>query len=193
MSQGWKLSPANTPLPDKHTSSAPCGHLATLLDYTLVTFLHANDHQLHPLIIRGEYRSNPVRFLKFLSSDLHVSALALCCPSPGLLLTAPSPSPLPGIPCLAPSQGLCTSSYHSSLLNQHLLPLHRSIPQHRGKPTVFHHPILQLLAHYRLRFKAKLVQILLRYSLLSPLPWSFCPSHSPVTGLVMAIINIHTS
>ena len=167
-------------------------HLATLLHYTLVTFLHANDHQLHPLIIRGEYRSNPVGFLKFPSPDLHVSALALRCLSPRLLLTAPSPSPLPGIPCLAPSQGLCTCSYHSSLLNQHLLTLHRSIPQQREKPTVFH-PVLQLLAHYQLPFKAKLLQILLRYCLLSPLPWSFCPSHSAVTGLVMAIINIHTS
>ena len=150
-------------------------------------------NQPHPPIIRGECGSNPVGFVKFPSPDLHVSALALCCPSPRLLLTASSPSPLPGIPCLAPSQGLCTCSYHSSLLNQHLLPLHRSIPQHRGKPTVFYHPVLQLLTHYRLRFKAKLLQILLRYSLLSPLPWSFCPSHSPVTGLIEAIINIHTS
>ena len=129
----------------------------------------------------------------FPSPNLHVSALALCCPSPRLLVTAPSPSPLPGIPCLAPSQGRCPCSYHSSLLNQHLLLLPRSIPQRRGKPTVFHHPILQLLAHYQLPFKAKLLQILLRYCLLSPLPWSFCPSHSTVTGLVKAIINIHTS
>ena len=162
-------------------------------DYTLLTFFHANDHQPHLPVIRGEYRSNPVGFLKFPSPNLHVSALALCCPSPRLLVTARSRSPLPGIPCLAPSQGLCPCSYHSSLLNQHLLPLHRSIPQHRGKPTVFHHPSLQLLAHYRLPFKAKLLQILQRDSLLCPLPWSFCPSHSTVTGLVMAITNIHTS
>ena len=162
-------------------------------DYTLLTFFHANDHQPHPPIIRGEYQSNPVGFLKFPSPDLHVSSLALCCLSASVLLTAPSPSPLPGIPCLAPSQGRCACSSHSSLLNQHLLPLHRSIPQHRGKPTVFHHPRMQLLAHYRLPCKAKLLQILLRDSLLSPLPWSFCPSTATGTSLVMAIINIHTS
>ena len=156
------------------------------------TFLHPNDHQPHRPIIRGEGRSNPVGFLKFPSAKLHVSALAVSCPSTRVLLTTPSPSPLLGIPCLAPSQGLCTCSYHSSLLNQNLFPLHHSIPQHRGKPAIFH-PILQLLAHYRLPFKAKLLQILLRYSLLSPLPWSFCPSHSTVSGLIMAIINIHTS
>ena len=128
-------------------------------------------------------------FLKVPSPKLRVSALAVSCPSACVLLTTSSPSPLLRIPCLAPSQGLCTYSYHSSVLNQNLFPLHRSIPQHRGKPTIFH-PVLQLLAHYRLPFKVKLLQILQRYSLLSPLPWSFCPSHSAVTGLVMAIINI---
>ena len=62
-----------------------------------------------------------------------------------------------------------------------------------GKPTVFHHPSLQLLAHYQLPCKAKLLQILLTDSLLCPLPWSFCPSTSTGTSLIMAIINIHTS
>ena len=96
-------------------------------------------------------------------------------------------------PCLSPSQGLPTCSYHPSGLNQHLPPLHCSIPQHRGKPTLFYHPILHLLPRHRLPSKTNLLQILLRYSLLSPLPWSFCPSHSTVTGLAKPIIKIHTS
>ena len=66
-------------------------HLPTLLHYTVVTFLHPNDHQPHPAIILGEGRSNPVGFLKFPSPKLHVSALAVSCPSACVLLTTPAP------------------------------------------------------------------------------------------------------
>ena len=117
-----------------------------------------------------------------------------------------SAAPLHACSWLHPAPHLCPGSHALHLLRDVapavITPLSwtstRSLyigafPQQRGKPTVFHHPILQLLARYRLPFKAKLLQILLRWSLLSPLPWSFCPSHSTVTGLLMAVINIHTS
>ena len=53
------------------------------LHYTLVTFLHPNDHQPHPPIICGEDRSNPMGFLEFPNPNLPVSTLACCCPYGG--------------------------------------------------------------------------------------------------------------
>lgn len=60
------------------------------------------------------------------------SALALCRPSAHMLLTAPSPSPLPRIPCLSPPRGLCSCKGHSSLLNHHLL-LHTGALHNKGE------------------------------------------------------------
>ena len=154
-------------------------------------FLHPNDHQPHRPIIRGEGRSNPVGFLKFPSAKLHVSALAVSCRSARVLLTTPSPSPLLGIPCLAPSQGLCTCSYHSSLLNQNPSSSQHSTAQ--GETHRLLSPYSAAIGTLPAALQSKTASNSAKIFSPQPVSMELCPSHSTVTGLVMAIINIHTS